>query len=121
DVLDAGASEVVVGEIAIRRQHRELLLSDRAGVPDDRRVEGAVGVEADALWVDAHPGKELGPFGDRERDLTRDRRLRDANWLVRITDPLRMDGVADGLARDIEEGPEALLQLLLRDKPEGGR
>src|SRR5439155_24676526 len=86
DVLDPGASDVVVGEIAAVFELRQLLFGDRARVPDHRRVEGPIDVEANALGVDPHAREELGALRDRQGDLARHRGLRDSYRLVRIAD-----------------------------------
>ena len=113
DAFDPGPADVVVPEVAGLLELLELLLRDRPGVPHDGRVESAIDIEADALGVDADAGEELGALGDGEGDLARHRRLADADRLVRIADPLRTDGFADGVARKREERPESLRELLL--------
>ena len=111
DALDAGPTDVVVAEIALVAQLSELVLGDRTGVSDDRRIECPVDVEPDAFGIDAHTRKELGPLGDGERDLPRNRRLRDAHRLVGVALPLRPDGISHRVAGQAENGAEALKEL----------
>src|SRR2546430_14541691 len=113
DVFYPGASDIIVSEIAAVLELRQLLFGDRAGVSDHRRVQRAVDVEANALWVDPHAREELGALRHDEGDLARYRRLGDAHRLIRITDPLGANGIRDGIAAEIEERRKPVRELIL--------
>ena len=115
DVLDAGAADVVVRQVTGVLQLLELVLGDRPGVADQRRIQLAGGVEAQALGIDAHTREELRPLGDRDRDLARQRRGRDPHGLVRVANALVPDHFRDVVARDVQQSAQTLRELLLAD------
>ena len=105
--LETGATDVVVEEVPLLAEIVELALGHRAGVADDRRVQLAVLIEADASRFHADAREELAPLADRYRDLPRDGRRGDAHRLVGVALALRRDRALDRLRGQSEQRAEA--------------